>query len=421
MKRYLLLTLFLASAAAVAAAADNTVTEFETVKAVVANNSEVSAAKNRYFSARSESVLSWGLKNPMLEVEFMGMDSSGFSPAEAGSKSIAVSQKIPFPAKLPFMIGRANEAVNAGKYRHEMSRRQAGLKAYNAYASLYRIIKEIEITKEAASALKQVSQIASAGYGRSQDSVSDGAMADLEYALLQNRLISLEAEAGVAGVLINTLSNGALTITPNTRLEPPSIEELPGSLEQLTTAAVENSPEVMIMEAELRMAENGRNYEFINFFPDINIKFKKQTEPASDNYSLMFEAEIPFWFFVNNVPAALSSAGNYDAAKAAYEEERNRAVYEAKINYEAAKTYSRTIKLYSEMLIPRAEAVFQAAVTGYRSGSGAFMKVVDSQRRLLEMKKDYYMFVEKYVMHYRDLMACCAVSFLQDGEIYGQD
>lgn len=418
MKKHILCTLLAVLVPGVAVFAGTSATENETISAVVANNKEVSAAQKRYLSAGAEALSSWGLKNPVLEAEFMDMDSSGFAPASAGSKSIAVSQEIPFPAKIPFMAGAAYERANAERYRYELARRQAGLKAYKAYASFYRITKEIEIIKEAAAAFRQVSQIASAEYGRAKGAYGESAVADLEYALLHNRLIFLEAEAGVAASLINTLSDGVLRFTTETKPAPPSMAELPGTAEQLIEAAVENSPEVMIMEAEARMAENERNGEFLNFFPDLSIKLKKQTEPASANYAFMIEAEIPLWFFANNIPAAVKAGNDYEARKAAYEEGKNRAAYEAKHNYEAARRYERAIKLYSEILIPRAEAIFKSAVTDYRSGNGGFMGVIDSQKKLLEMKADYLMFVEKYVTYYNDLMACCAVSFLRNGEIY---
>ncbi|HDQ25718.1 MAG TPA: TolC family protein [bacterium] len=394
------------------------ITEIEVAEAVVGSNPGVEAARHAYEGAVAASKTSWFLPNPMAGIEYMGMADRTADFGSAPAKVVEVSQKIPFPLKYPFMIGAANEAVNAARFRHETERRMAGLKAFNAYASFYRVKNEIEITREAAASLLQVSRIASARYGRGSEAQADAAIADLEYAVLENELLSLETEAGVTAAYINSLAGNAITITADAVPEAPALEELPGTLEELITAAVENSPEVLMMEAEMKEAENERNGAFMGFLPDVNIKFRKQVEPGSDNYSIMFEAKLPAWFLTNDVPVARKAGSEYESRKKRYEDKRAADVFEAKKNYEAVKTFGRTIGLYGGILIPRAEAVFEAAVADYRSGKGEFMKVIDSQRKLLEMRRDYYMYVEKYVMNYRELMACCAVSFLRDGKVY---
>lgn len=397
--------------AAAAYAETLTFTEDAAVKSVVENSPALVSAARILGAAEAQSHSQWWLKNPMLELEYMEIDGSTFSLSGAMSKNISVSQEIPFPLKMIFRIGAANEAVTAEKYKYELKRRQAALKAYNLYASLYRTIKEMEIAKESAEALKQISRIAAARYGRTMGG-SDMAKADLEYALLENRVDELEQEKGVKIEALKSLSGGAFAPGENDEFSQPEIPELTGSLEELTQAALDNSPELLIAAAELKMKENMKNGSYLEYIPDINIKYTKQLEPSSDNYALMFGMEIPLWFPATQQSMIGKAGDEYEAMAKEYEAMKNGSKAEAKEHFEAIKTHMRTMKLYSGMLIPQADAAYKTLASSYRSGKAGFIDVLDAERMMLELKMDYYMHMEEYVMHYRELMACCALAFV---------
>ena len=117
----------------------------------------------------------------------------------------------------------------------------------------------------------------------------------------------------------------------------------------------------------------------------------------------MVEAEIPLWF-LNNQQADIGENWEMAASKeSGLEEERNRVVYEAKDHYETIKADYRLIDLYKNKLIPQAEAGLKSALASYQSKKIEFMALLDSERMLLDMKKDYYMRLIEYLSHYRML------------------
>ncbi|MCE5300287.1 MAG: TolC family protein [Spirochaetia bacterium] len=380
-------------------------TEKQAVDAVINNSPAISAAQKRHTAAQASSHASWWIKNPMFEVEFMGIDGRTLSLAGTGSKNVSISQEIPFPFKMPYRIGATNENVAAAGYKLESVRREVAVSAHSVYASLYRTIREIEITKQSSDILKQVSRAAAARYGRDSGAGEDASKADLEYALLINRVQELEQEKGIKIEALKSMSSGGFTIAPDSDITAPQIPVMALSEEEVTKAALENSPELLAAAAEMKMNENIRNASFMEYIPDVTVRFTKQAEPDMGDYSLMFGFEVPLWFPATQQSMIGSAGDEYDAAAKEYEQMKNNTILEVKQLYQSVLTHARTMKLYSEILIPQAEAALQAQIASYKTRRTDFMRVLDSERMLLEMKRDYYMHMEEYVGKYYELGA----------------
>ncbi len=386
--------------------------EDQVVDIVVKNNQEIASYVHKYKGEIEFARSSWFLPNPMIGIEYMGVNDNGLNLSSAMSKNIEISQKIPFPAKYPFMIGAAQENAEIIKYNLEFIRRQVGIKAYSLYAKLFRLQNEINITKDLSDSLKQLSKISSAGYGR-DIKTNDASFIDLEFAETENELISLKQEFEMSANEIFNLSNGEISIKIEDDLEKPEIIELYEDFEKLKSYALDNAPEILMAKAMVKMAENMKNRAYLEYIPDINVKFKKEIEPNSNNYSIMFEAEVPVFLFTNQNSEIGKRVNEYEAALRYYEETKNKIFTELKMCFENIKMNLRAINLYSDILLPKAKVTFEAAVVEYRSGKGEFMKVLEAQRTLLNTKKKYYLSVEEYVKYYRTLLSCCATSFFE--------
>jgi outer membrane protein TolC len=336
----------------------------------------------------------------MLGVELMGIKSytTGFS--QAMTKQLDISQKVPFPLKFYYSALAAHDSSDMAMWSYEMKKRETEKDIRLSYYALYKITKTIETNNETVSLLKQVSKIAASRADTSMDSVK----ADIEYARLQNELTSLKEQKKTAAAMLNRAA-GSNLIAENSDfiIEPPVIPELKMSLNDIRSAVLLKASAIRMAESGKNMAANMRNGEIAGYIPDLNITLKKQIEPGSDDYEIMFEAEIPLWFFSNQQSDIAKAGSGADAADKNYESEKQRILYEAYDHYQTIKSDFRTLNLYGDVLIPQAEAAFRASVASYQSKKSDFMSMIYSEKMVLDMRQDYYMHMQEYLTHFRML------------------
>jgi outer membrane protein TolC len=400
MKRTLLfLTVFL-TAAMIANAETVTITESLAVKTGLENNPALLSAQKIAEGTDAASHKSYWLPNPMLGVELMGIKSytTGFS--QAMTKQQDISQKVPFPLKFYYSALAAHDSSDMAMWSYEMKKRETEKDIRLSYYALYKITKTIETNNETVSLLKQVSKIAASRADTSMDSVK----ADIEYARLKNELTSLKEQKKTAAAMLNRAA-GSNLIAENSDfiIEPPVIPELKMSLNDIRSAVLLKASAIRTAESWKNMAANMRNGEIAGYLPDLNITLKKQIEPGSDDYEIMFEAEIPLWFFSNQQSDIAKAGSGADAADKNYESEKQRILYEAYDHYQTIKSDFRTLNLYGDVLIPQAEAAFRASVASYQSKKSDFMSMIYSEKMVLDMRQDYYMHMQEYLMHFRML------------------
>jgi outer membrane protein TolC len=319
-------------------------------------------------------------------------------------KYVMITQKIPFPLKYIWKAGGAAADSDYYRYMHEMKELETVNSARAAYYELYKTVKYIDITGGAASVLKQISNIAFAKYNQGVVSQQDVVKSDLETDLLQNDLLTLnrQKESDLQRIRQLTADDNFLTGTAYS-LDDPVIPELTKGFDEIKAMVLASAPEIKAAAAGKASAENMRNMAIADYLPDLNILFKKNIQPGSNDYELMVEAEVPLWF-LNNQQADIGEKWEMaESRTSGLKETRDRLEFEAKDHYETIKADYRLMDLYKSKLIPQAEAGLKSAMTSYQSKKIEFMTLLDSERMLLDMKKDYYMRLTEYLMHFRML------------------
>jgi outer membrane protein TolC len=380
------------------------ITEQAVVDAALKNNPSLISAQKMAASYESKSHKQFFLPNPMLGVEYMGVQDNGINFASSMEKNIVITQMIPFPLKYIWKTGAALSEADVYKYMYEMKRLETVNDARSAYYGLYQTVKYIEITTEAASVLKQLSNIAFAKYNQGMSSQMDVSKIDLESSLMDNDLLNLnnQKETDIQRIRLATGDSSFLTITAYS-MEDPVVVELKTGFDDIKEKVLINSPLVKAALADKINAENMRNMAVADYIPDLSVQFKKRVDPGSMEYQIMFEAEIPLWF-LNNQQADINEKWAMAESKdSGAQDAENRAVMEAKEHFDIIKANQRSIDMFKNKLIPQAQAALKSNLAAYQSKKIEFMALLDSERMLLDMKKEYYMRLTEYLMHYRML------------------
>jgi outer membrane protein TolC len=273
-----------------------------------------------------------------------------------------------------------------------------------AYYELYKTMKFIDITKETAGIVKQAADIAFVKYNQGAVSQQDVLKADLEKDILENDITTLnrQKETGIQA-LRKYSGDENITGEGDFSLEEPRLAGLKYGFDDIKKMVLSGAPYVKKAEAEKREWENSRNAAIAGYIPGLSVEFKKSVDPGSDNYELMVEAELPI-FFLNNQQADIGEKLDMAQAKGdELAETRDKAVLEAKDDYDTVKSDFSSLELYKSRLIPEAEAGLSSALASYQSKKTGFLDLLDSERMLLDLKKDYYMRLAEYLTHFRML------------------
>lgn len=405
MKKIIFTVTVLAAFAAYAAAdGGNVITLKAVTDMAAANNPDLIAAEKMARSYESKSHKQFFLENPMVGFDIMGIKDSTLDMDNTMVKYLTISQKIPFPLKYIWKAAGASAESDRYRYMYEMKKLETLENAREAYYELYKTTKYIEITAAAASVMKQVSDIAFVKYNQGAASVQDSARADIESGLLEDSLAGLkrQRETDIQALRKATGNDGFLEQDVFT-LEELSVPELKNGFEAIKEMVLKGAPALKAAKAGRSESDNMRDMAISDYIPDLNVQLKKSVVPGSRDYELMVEAEIPV-FFLNNQQADIGEKWEMAEAKQnEYISAQNSAVLEAKGHYETIMANARSMNLYKNRLIPQAESGLRSAISSYQSKKTDLISLLDSERMLLDMKKDYYMRLTEYLMHYRML------------------
>lgn len=190
---------------------------------------------------------------------------------------------------------------------------------------------------------------------------------------------------------------------PEFSLEDPAQPGLKYGFDDVRQMVLGGAPVIKTAEADKTFSDNMRDLAIADYIPDLNVQFKKSIIPGSQDYELMIQADIPL-FFPGNQQADIGE--KWETAEASGEsltDAQNTAVLEARDHFDTIEADSRSIVLYKDSLIPQAEAGVKSAITSYQAKKMELMELLDSERMLLDLKKDYYMRLTEYLLHFRML------------------
>jgi len=381
--------------------AQETITLSSLIDEARRNNPEILAYQKRVKAKEHRAKVEGALDDPQLKVEVMDIPGDKpFNLSDSMQTRYTFNQMLPFPGKLSLKQKAAMKEVLmvASEAQNKELEIVAMLKAtYFDYAFL---VESIKITKEIKEILSQIADIAGARYGANFASQQDVIKSQVELTMLQNELISLEAEKDVVVARINSILNQD-TATPLG--EPEDIKTYKASikLDDLITTAIEKAPALKAMEYDIQARDAEIELNKKNYYPDFMVGVAPiQRNGRFDTYDLMFSVNIPLWWgkYDSQVSEARANAEILRTELKAEQNIKTFEVREAVINVAAA---DRIRTVYETSLLPQADISFQSAMVSYQTGKIDFLSMLDSERALKKTRVEYI----KSVIEYRKNVA----------------
>jgi len=312
-------------------------------------------------------------------------------------QKLSISQSFPWFGVIESRTDEASAKAKAAYQNYEAKKLELFYQVkYSFYEYAY-LGKSIKIAKQNLELLQYFEEIVRTRYATSTGTHPDIIRAQIELAILQEKVQSLEAirEPVVAGL------NSILNRKNNSPLEWPQREEyiaIDINKQEIIDLMIKNNPSLLALDFDIAAAKAGIELAKKRFYPDLNIGLDWiQTDKAlntsvrdsgNDPIIAMLSINLPIWT-ESYKAAELQARAISRVTTAKKAQSQNDLIAQVQNAIYEFQDSARKVNLYENILIPKAEEMLEASEEAYKAGNVDFLSLIDSQRTLLEFQLSY--------------------------------
>jgi cobalt-zinc-cadmium efflux system outer membrane protein len=352
------------------------------VKAVLARNPSVEAARAAARAALYEVPQARSLEDPMLMYGIAPI--SAFDAGSRFGQRVQLEQRFPFPGKLRLRGEVALADALGAREDLTSTTLRLGLAASQLFDDWYVVSRALEINAEHLRLLESFKRSAEAQFVVGKASQQDPLQAEVEIAQLLHEEVVLKAQRAILRARMNSLLRRApqagLPSPPkelqiSTAAPPPSVE--------LQDQAVRNRPELAALAARIRGRQAGIQLARRNYFPDVGVmgSYNSMWMNAPHQYMVGVTLNLPI--YLEKRGAAVEQAR---AQLTRAEAEQVREMDEIRVEVEQARERLleslHAVTLFRSRIVPAVQDQVEAARVGFETGRNSFLAVIQAENNL---------------------------------------
>lgn len=187
---------------------------------------------------------------------------------------------------------------------------------------------------------------------------------------------TLTAYWGETAVVPRSLAVPELDLTPQ-----PPLDELLRRLDM--------SPQLRRSRLQVEREEAQVGLDRSQRMPDVTLMVGRKKDDQIDRAQTVVGVSVPLPLFNRNQGSLQASLARAEKARTELEAERLRLYQSLTTAYREAQLSRDQVRAMREDILPKAQRVFDAAVTGFEAGKFSFLDVLDAQRTLLQIRTQY--------------------------------
>lgn len=308
-----------------------------------------------------------------------------------------LTQTFPWFGVIEARTDAASAAAKAAQKRYEAAKLELFYKVKDLFFEYAYLGRAVEIAKQNLELLKHFEEVARTRYTAAAGTHPDIIRAQINLAILEDKLKSLEE----LRMPVVTELNSVLNRKSDLQLPWPAREQFnPVKIDRSAVIAgmISNNPQLQALDFEVAAAKARLELAKKKSFPDINIGVDWiQTDDAlmsgvrdsgKDPVVAMLSFNLPIW--TDSYKAAqLQARAQMRSRSAKKVQSRNDLVAQLeKTLYEFEDT-ARKVRLYQDVLISKSKEMLEASEVAYRAGTLDFLSLIDAQQTLLEFELSY--------------------------------
>src|SRR5713226_1427485 len=317
---------------------------------------------------------------------------SGYETSDFYYTGFGFSQDIPGPGKLGLRADQAQKAAETGRHALEVQQRQVAEQVRETYFNLFYLKKTFALLVQTQAELQTVAQTAETQYHVGMAQQQDVFKAQLEQTSLLKEIEMHheevnQSQANLKAILGREQDSPNIAISDDVKATDLAVDE-----HRLRELGLSNSPTLKQARA---MEERGQAAVEIakrDYLPDFTVgyTYEKTGPKFKDYYMLSLGAKIPLYFWRKQSLAVEQAVLEKESARADAYSKRLSVMSDLQNQVIALQTTQRVLKLYSEGLIPQANATQESALAAYRVSKVDFQTLLSTVIDVLRLRQEYY-------------------------------
>jgi len=308
-----------------------------------------------------------------------------------------IMQTFPWFGVIEARTDLAAAKAKAAHKKYEAKKLDIFEKVKYAFYEYAYLAKAIEITKQNLELIKHFEEVARSRYTTAITSHPDIIRAQIELAVLEDRLRSLKELRPAITAKLNSILNRPVS-ADLPWLKPPEYQHITIDFAQLYKMIIQNNPDLHALDYELEAARSKEKLAKKKSFPNFGLGVgyidtahaaaSGVSDSGKDPVIAMVSLTLPIW--TDNYKAAQRQARAqlYQKVYEKNEMENTLAAKAQQLLYEFEDS-NRKIKLNRDVIIPKAKDMLIASESAYQTGTIDFLSLIDAQRLLLKYQLDY--------------------------------
>jgi cobalt-zinc-cadmium efflux system outer membrane protein len=306
----------------------------------------------------------------------------------------SIQQVFPWFGKIKARTDAAAAGANAAQSRYEAKKLQLFFDVKEAFYEYVYLAGASRIAKENLELMQHFEEVARTKHLTATATHPDALRAQIEVAKLQNDLIALEQSRNPIVARLNAvLDRPSEARLPWPREEPN--EPVDVERDTLIADLKRHNPELQSMDFDIERLSREVDVAKRNFYPDIGVgldwvdtgeaKSPGVRDSGKDAVILMLSMNLPLWRGSYRAGESQARAMARRAQHQRKETENSLAARAQQALYELDNS-DREVRLYGDVLVPRAQELIGASEAAYMAGTMDFLNLLDAQRTLLQFR-----------------------------------
>jgi cobalt-zinc-cadmium efflux system outer membrane protein len=355
-------------------------------------NPDLKAGEHTWRAATHTRDQVMALPDPQFTVQEFSVGSprpfAGFNTSNFAYIGIGASQELPYPGKRNLKGQAADAAANVEYAQISVLRASLKEQMTIAYLRLAYLQQTLALLESSRTTLSQVIESEMTRYSSGQGSQTDALKAQLERTKLVREITMhheemSQLEADLKQLLHRPQESGDIVAED---LAPTSLHHAAAELLDLVR---KQNPEIRMEGSSVTKQDVQWRSAKRQSKPDFNIgyMYERTGTDFPAYYMLTFGMVLPRR---SRVRAEVAEAAEMLAAATEHlDAALQQQLADTQKQYGAASTTAELLKQYSDGLVPQADAVFHAGITGYESNKQSLTYVLTALNDVLELKRGY--------------------------------
>ncbi len=307
---------------------------------------------------------------------------------------VGINQVFPWFGKIKARTDAATASADAAQKRYEAKKLELFHEVKDAYYEYAYLAEAIRIAREDLELIQRFEEVARTKYITASAGHPDIIRAQIELALLDEKLVTLETLREPIMVRLNaTLNRPSDSILPWPQQK---IQETPNVDHRVLFEILkQENPKLQALDFDLIEAQSRVELAKKRFYPDLGLgvdwidtdgaRASGVSDSGKDPVIVMFSMNLPLW---RKSYGAAEMQARAEARRARHQRQdtENTLIAKASRVLYDLQDSRRKADLYGDVLIPKAEELLGASETAYSAGAIDFLSLIDAEQTLLKFR-----------------------------------